>query len=86
VNDTCREVVTIISQKLGITESQDLFLVYTSGKQELILDNDEYIFTAVKHLEDTYRKEEQDKRMTATTRASIFNSSRDYLGCFAPDA
>jgi hypothetical protein len=83
VNDTCREVVSIICAKLGITESQDLFLVYSVGKQELYLDNDECIYTVVKHLKESYRREEQGRLSSASTRSSIFSRSFDSLGEFS---
>lgn len=74
VNDTCREIVEEVCKMRGINESMDFCLVYVHGKHEYYLDADEYVFDAVKHLDEGLKKLESDKRIGSVNRSSIFNS------------
>lgn len=45
----------------GINESMDFCLVYVHGKHEYYLDADEYVFDAVKHLDEGLKNQNLTK-------------------------
>ena len=43
-NDTVRDIINEICSRKGFLTSRDLVLVLSSGKEEVILDDDEYLW------------------------------------------
>lgn len=67
----------------GIHESLDFGLVYVHGKHEFYLDDDEYIYDIVQHMNESYRATETEKRISLGNRASFldnFSRSMDDYG------